>query len=242
MPSIRLTAVAAVATLALAVPATASAKDEAATAAAVGAAPSVPALGGCSPSQASVQELATLQQQIKDANARRDFRTVDELTARSQLLMMKIHDLNERCTRAISMATNGLANTKQIQAAIIGAQPAAAPATGKDEAATAAAIGAKPAASTLPTSQLLAAHQQVLDATQAKLGTLAQNFKTLNTQIATANATGDTSTAKRLSGQAAVDMIALQHLVDQHNQQVNLVSNVMNKFQTSKDKIIGNMP
>jgi hypothetical protein len=54
------------------------------------------------------QELAALNQQIKDANARGDRATVERLTEQSQLMMLKVQQANQKCSEANNLVTNML--------------------------------------------------------------------------------------------------------------------------------------
>jgi hypothetical protein len=86
-------------------------KDEAATAAAIGTQPAAwtaAASGACGALPTVSQELAALNRQIKDANARGDRPTVEKLTEQSQLMMLKVQQANQKCSEANNLVTNML--------------------------------------------------------------------------------------------------------------------------------------
>jgi hypothetical protein len=120
MSSIRLAACAALATAALVVPATASAKDEAATAAAIGTQPAASIAAADLHAQLALvqtqrlnalqqqlaqlaQQTTTLNQQIKDANARGDKLTVEKLTQQSQLSMLRVQGVLNKQNAAFAL-------------------------------------------------------------------------------------------------------------------------------------------
>jgi hypothetical protein len=211
MSSIRLAACAALATAALVVPATASAKDEAATAAAIGTQPAASTAPATLSAQLALlqpqrlnalpqavaklaQETSTLNQQVKDASARGDVLTVQKLTEQSQLNMLRAQGLMSKQNAALDQIKNVSAELAEAlrakeaaaKAAAAGAQPAGASSMGKDEASTAAAIGTQPAASTASATVpalIVALQTQRENALPQKLATLQQETVTVNQQI-----------------------------------------------------------
>jgi hypothetical protein len=103
-----------------------------------------------------------------------------------------------------------------------------------DEAATAAAIGNQPAGLTLRTPQ--AAVQQKLGT--ANLQASGQNLETLNRQLGNANAHGDSTTAAQLNAQ---NTIAMQQLLNESNQQLEMPTNMAQHSQEASATITGNV-
>jgi hypothetical protein len=74
------------------------------------------------------------------------------------------------------------------------------------------------------------------------MNALQQEMSTLNQQIKDANARGDLLTVQKLTEQAQVTMIDLQRLAQQSNQQVDMLANTAQTFQTTTDTILRNIP